>query len=66
MYNFLIKNKLAVPATSDAKKTLNHDLANKEAEDIINSLKHFISIKGEIVRTMKNEVNLCFYSMTKY
>src|SRR5574343_322632 len=40
--------------------------ANKEAEDIINSLKHFISIKGNIVRTMKNEVNLCFYSMTKY
>ena len=28
--NFLIKNKLAVPATPDAKKTLNHDLANKE------------------------------------
>ncbi len=31
--NFLIKNKLAVPATPDAKKTLNHDLANKEAEE---------------------------------
>ena len=31
--NFLIKNKLAVPATPDDKKTLNHDLANKEAEE---------------------------------
>ncbi len=31
--NFLIKNKLAVPATPDAKKTLNHDLALKETEE---------------------------------
>ena len=31
--NFLIKNKLAIPATPDAKKSLNHDLATKEAEE---------------------------------
>lgn len=39
--------------------------ANEEAENIMNDLKHYVSIQGNIVRTMKNEVNLCFYAMTK-
>ena len=39
--------------------------ANEEADAIMNSLKHYITIQGNIVRTMKNEVSLCFYSMTK-
>lgn len=40
--------------------------ANQEAEKIINSLKHYISIQGGIVRIVKNEAYMTWYSMTKY
>ena len=40
--------------------------ANQEAEDIINNLKHYISIQGNLVRIVKNEAFLCMYAMTKY
>lgn len=40
--------------------------ANKEAEEIMNSLKHFISIQGDIVRIIENESYLTFYNMTRY
>jgi hypothetical protein len=40
--------------------------ANQEAEEIINSLKHYISIQGNLVRVVENEAFLCMYSMTKY
>lgn len=39
--------------------------ANQEAEEIMNSMKHFISIQGDIVRVVKNEGYLTFYNMTK-
>ncbi len=40
--------------------------ANQEAEEIINNLKHYISIQWNIVRTVSNEAFLCFYTMSKY
>lgn len=40
--------------------------ANQEAEEIINSLKHYLSIQGGIVRIVKNEAYLTYYNMTKY
>lgn len=40
--------------------------ANQEAEELINSLKHYISIQGGIVRIVKNEAYLTFYNMTRY
>lgn len=40
--------------------------ANQEAEEIINSMKHFVSIQGNIVRVVGNEAYLTFYNMTKY
>lgn len=40
--------------------------ANKEAEEILQSLKHFVSIQGSIVRVIDNENYLCWYNMTKY
>lgn len=40
--------------------------ANREAEEIVNSLKHFVSIQGDIVRVIDNEAYLTFYNMTKY
>lgn len=39
--------------------------ANREAEEITHDLKHYVSIQGDIIRLMKNEVNLCYYAMTK-
>ena len=40
--------------------------ANQEAEEIINNLKHYISIQGDLVRMVKNETFLSFFCMTKY
>jgi hypothetical protein len=39
--------------------------ANAEAESIINDVKHFVSIQGELVRNIGNEAFLTFYGMTK-
>jgi hypothetical protein len=38
--------------------------ANKEAEEIMKSLKNFISVQGKLIRDVNNEAILCFYSMT--
>ncbi len=40
--------------------------ANQEAKEILNSLKHFVSIQGDIVRVVGNEAYLTFFNMTKY
>ena len=39
--------------------------ANAEAEDIMKSLKHFITVKGKLIRVVENEAFLTFYNMTK-
>lgn len=40
--------------------------ANQEAEEIINSLKHYVSIQGDIIRVVGNEAYLTFYNMTRH
>lgn len=40
--------------------------ANKEADDYIHSLKHYVSIQGELNRILGNESCLTFYNMTRY
>ena len=40
--------------------------ANKEADEIMNSLKHYISTNGELVHSVKNEATLTLYNMTKW
>lgn len=40
--------------------------ANSEAEDYIHSLKHYVSIQGELNRILGNESCLTFYNMTRY
>ena len=39
--------------------------ANKEAEQQINDIKHYLSIKGDLVRILSNETYLSFYNMTR-
>lgn len=40
--------------------------ANEEAAEILNSLKHYMSIQGDLIRVIGNEAYLTFYNMTKY
>lgn len=40
--------------------------ANQEAEEILNDIKHYMSIQGSIIRDVGNEAYLTFYNMTKY
>ena len=40
--------------------------ANQEAEEIINNLKHYISIQGNLVRIVKNEAFLSYFCLTSY
>lgn len=39
--------------------------ANQEAEDIMFSIKHYVSINGTMMRTVGNEIFLTYYNMTK-
>jgi hypothetical protein len=39
--------------------------ANQEAANALNNIKHYVSIKGDIVRTLSNESYLTFYNMTR-
>lgn len=39
--------------------------ANQEAEDLINDIKHYVSIQGNLVRVLGNETYLTFYNMTR-
>lgn len=39
--------------------------ANQEAEQMLHSLKHYISLKGSLVRKIGNEAYLTFYNMTR-
>ena len=39
--------------------------ANKEADDIAHSLKHFLSITGDMLRDVHHEAYLTFYNMTR-
>lgn len=40
--------------------------ANQEAEEYIHSLKHYVTIQGELNRILGNESCLTFYNMTRY
>ena len=39
--------------------------ANQEAEELLNNVKHYISIQGNLVRVLGNEAYLTFYNMTR-
>ena len=39
--------------------------ANKEAEEAINNISHYISIQGNMIRVIGNESYLTFYNMTR-
>lgn len=39
--------------------------ANDEAEQQLNDIKHYLSIKGKLVRVLSNETYLSFYNMTR-
>lgn len=39
--------------------------ANQEAEEILNSVKHYISIQGNLTQVLTNESYLTFFNMTK-
>ena len=39
--------------------------ANKEAEEIIHSVKHYVNIAGDLMRVIGNEAFLTYYNMTK-
>ena len=39
--------------------------ANKEAEEMMNDIKHYVSIKGNLVRILNNEPYMTFYNMTR-
>jgi len=39
--------------------------ANQEAAEALNSIKHYMSIQGNLVRVLKNEAYLTFYNMTR-
>lgn len=39
--------------------------ANAEAEEIMKSLKHFVTVKGKLIRIVENEAFLTFYNMTR-
>lgn len=39
--------------------------ANEEAEQQINDIKQYLSIKGKLVRVLSNETYLSFYNMTR-
>jgi hypothetical protein len=39
--------------------------ANKEADEILKSIKHYISIAGSLMQVLSNESYLTFYNMTK-
>jgi hypothetical protein len=40
--------------------------ANEEADKLLFHKRHYVSIKGELVRTIEKEAYLTFYNMTKY
>ena len=39
--------------------------ANKEAEQQLNDIKHYLTVKGDLVRVLSNETYLSFYNMTR-
>lgn len=39
--------------------------ANKEAEEAINNISHYVSIQGNMIRVLGNESYLTFYNMTR-
>lgn len=40
--------------------------ANREAHDLINSIKNYFTIEGEMIRVVENELYLTFYNMSIY
>ena len=41
------------------------ELSNKEAEEILHSVKHYVNIAGDLMRVVGNEAFLTYYNMTK-
>jgi hypothetical protein len=39
--------------------------ANQEAAEALNSIRHYVTIQGNLIRTLKNEAYLTFYNMTR-
>ena len=39
--------------------------ANEEAAQSLESIRHYITIQGNLIRVLKNEAYLTFYNMTR-
>lgn len=39
--------------------------ANQEAKEMMEEIKHYVSVAGKLVRVLGNETYLSFYNMTR-